>query len=78
MSSSADSWSCIITLRSEYDDKGTPLPGGPTTRQFGPVLEDKNQFEISLRRAQAAILNPDLPPERFLQMNIQQLKDAVR
>lgn len=74
MSSSAETWSCQISLRIEYDDKGVLLPG-PRTHVFGPVLTNKNQFEISLRRAQAAILNPHRSHDAFLQMTVQELKD---
>jgi len=77
MSSSANSWSCTISLRFEFDDKGTSL-SSPTTHQFGPVLRDKNQFEIFLRRAQAAILEPNRPRNTFLQMTVQELKDTAQ
>jgi len=77
MSSAADAWSCVISLRFEYDNRGMALPT-PRTHEFGPVLSDKNQFEISLRRAQAAILNPHLPHDKFLRMTAQDLQNYTQ
>jgi vacuolar protein sorting-associated protein 1 len=77
MSSAADAWTCAISLRLEYDSKGIAL-SPPITQKFGPVLSDKNQFEISLRRAQAAILNPHLSPDTFLRMTAQDLKNSTQ
>jgi hypothetical protein len=74
MSSSANAWTCSISLRFEYDGRGLPL-SSPRIHAFVPVLTNKNQFEISLRRAQAAILNPDIPHDAFLQKTAQELKD---
>ena len=74
MSSSANAWACSISLRFEYDGRGLPLPS-PRKHVFVPVLANRNQFEIYLRRAQAAILNPDIPPQAFLQKTAQELKD---
>jgi len=74
MSSSANAWACSISLRFEYDGRGLPL-SSPRIYVFVPVLTNKNQFEISLRRAQAAILNPDIPHDAFLQKTAQELKD---
>ena len=77
MSSAADAWSCVISLRFEYDNRGMALPT-PRTHEFGPILSDKNQFEISLRRAQAAILNPHLPHDKFLRMTAQDLQNYIQ
>ena len=74
MSSSANAWACSISLRFEYDSRGLPL-SSPRIHAFIPVLTNRNQFEISLRRAQAAILNPDIPHDAFLQKTAQELKD---
>lgn len=76
LSSFADSWTCKISLRFDYDDSGNPMHGG-LTHQFGPPLTSKSQFEISLRRAQAAILNRHLPPETFLQKTAEELRIAA-
>jgi vacuolar protein sorting-associated protein 1 len=77
MSSVSDTWSCRISLRFEYDDRGTPLPAS-TTHEFGAILTNKNQFEICVRRAQAAVLNPHLPHDTFVKKTVQELKDATQ
>ncbi|KAG2067161.1 hypothetical protein BDR04DRAFT_1144485 [Suillus decipiens] len=59
MSSHASSWSCTITLRIGFDRNGRDLQK-PTNVPFGPTITDKSDFEVWLRRAQAAILNPDM------------------
>ncbi|KAF8873236.1 P-loop containing nucleoside triphosphate hydrolase protein [Infundibulicybe gibba] len=68
MSSSAASWSCRISLRIEYDSEGRLL-GASNTTLFGPCLTDKGTVELWLRRAQAAILHPQLQPSFFLDMD---------
>ncbi|KAG2364145.1 P-loop containing nucleoside triphosphate hydrolase protein [Suillus spraguei] len=59
MSSHASSWSCTITLRIGFDRNGRDLQK-PTNVPFGQTITDKSDFEVWLRRAQAAILNPDV------------------
>lgn len=76
MSSSSDTWSCRISLRFDYDDK-VPLPAS-TTHEFGPILTNKNQFEICVRRAQAAVLNSHLPHDTFVRKTVQDLNDATQ
>jgi hypothetical protein len=73
MSNSADSWSCVVSLRLDYDSKGTPLSKSRRI-DFGPVITDKNKVEIWLRRAQTAILNPDRAREDFLYKTEQELR----
>jgi len=68
MSSSATSWSCKIKLRFDYAVQQREI-------SFGPTITDKNDIEIWLRRAQAAILNPNLAPESFHTMSIQELRN---
>ncbi|KAF7974104.1 hypothetical protein HWV62_13427 [Athelia sp. TMB] len=74
MAGSAGSWSCTIELRMPYDNKGKLLSGAPRRVPFGPRLTEKGQFELTLRRAQAAILNPHLPVDTFLPMTVEELK----
>jgi GTPase SAR1 family protein len=74
MSSSATAWSCKIKLRFDYDSSGhSSLQQKEIS--FGSTITDRNDVEIWLRRAQAAILNPDLAPERFHTMSIQELRN---
>lgn len=74
MSSNATTWSCKIKLRFDYDSSG-----GSAAQQkevvFGPTITDKNAVDVWLRRAQAAILNPNLAPESFHRKSIQELKN---
>ena len=74
MSSSATTWSCRIKLRFDYDSSGRSSLQQKEI-SFGPTITDRNDVEIWLRRAQAAILNPDLAPERFHTMSIQELRN---
>lgn len=55
MSSSATTWSCQISLRYEYDDAGVKM--SVTQHTFSPVLTDRGQVELWIRRAQVAILS---------------------
>ncbi|EGO22889.1 hypothetical protein SERLADRAFT_471404 [Serpula lacrymans var. lacrymans S7.9] len=73
MSSAAKSWSCTISLRTDYDHTGKALAQSSKVL-FGAPLTNKNEVDIWLRRAQSAILNPSLPPESFYQMPYAELR----
>ena len=60
----ADEWSCAIFLRLEFDANGDPYPMQETV-PFGPKLTNKDEVEIWLRRAQAAILSPHIQSADF-------------
>jgi hypothetical protein len=74
MSSNATSWSCTITLRLGFDNTGKNQK--PTTEPFGRTITDKNEVEVWLRRAQAAILNPDVPSSSFHTKTIEELRNT--
>ncbi|KAG2066550.1 hypothetical protein BDR04DRAFT_1129964 [Suillus decipiens] len=74
MSSHATSWSCTITLRIGFDSNGLDLQK-PTNVRFGPTITDRSEFEVWLRRAQAAILNPNVPSSTFHTKTIEELKN---
>ncbi|KAH0834801.1 P-loop containing nucleoside triphosphate hydrolase protein [Lanmaoa asiatica] len=74
MSSNATTWSCTIKLRFDYDSSGHSASQSKEVA-FGSTITNKNEVDVWLRRAQAAILNPDLAPERFHRMNIQDLRN---
>jgi hypothetical protein len=75
MSSSATSWSCTIKLRFDYDSSGRNLPQANQREiPFGTPITDKNDVDIWLRRAQAAILNPGIPPNSFHKKTIAELR----
>ncbi|KAJ7853672.1 P-loop containing nucleoside triphosphate hydrolase protein [Mycena olivaceomarginata] len=73
MSSSAESWSCDISLRFDYDSPGATMPIGTYT--FGSTITDKRAVELWLRRAQAAILSPHLSYQDFYTKSVQELKN---
>lgn len=75
MSSSGEVWRCAVELRFDYDGNGNPRPRGSRRVSFGAEFKDKRLFEIYLRRAQAAILNPHLSSDSFLSKTEQELKD---
>ena len=61
-------WSCQVTLRFEYDSSGTPLSEVRLV-PFGTPLDNPDDVELTLRRAQAAVLNyPNLEADEFLHM----------
>ncbi|KAG1844181.1 P-loop containing nucleoside triphosphate hydrolase protein [Suillus subalutaceus] len=74
MSSHATSWSCTITLRIGFDSNGLDLQK-PTNVRFGPKITDRSEFEVWLRRAQAAILNPNVPSSTFHAKTIEELRN---
>ena len=65
-----DPWSCQVSLKFQYNSRNQELvPHRPFL--FGPVMTSPAEVKERLRRAQVAILNPDLDspdfPDRFLQ-----------
>jgi hypothetical protein len=74
MSSHAASWSCTITLRIGFDSNGLDLQK-PTNVLFGRTITDRSEFEVWLRRAQAAILNPNVPASTFHTKTIEELRN---
>ncbi|KAG1834946.1 P-loop containing nucleoside triphosphate hydrolase protein [Suillus subluteus] len=74
MSSYATSWSCTITLRFGFDSNGLDLQK-PTNVPFGRTITDRSEFEVWLRRAQAAILNPNVPCSTFHTKTIEELRN---
>lgn len=77
MSSASATWSCGIKLRYQYDGEDKPLDVC-TTEPFGLQLSRKEDVEIWIRRAQAAILSPHLPPRHFLEKTEAELKEMTR
>ncbi|KAJ6632403.1 P-loop containing nucleoside triphosphate hydrolase protein [Mycena sp. CBHHK59/15] len=74
MSSSADAWSCEISLRFDFDRHGTRIDS--ITERFSPTITDKKYIELWLRRAQAAILSRHIPIPEFLTKSEQELRSA--
>lgn len=80
LSRSPAEWSCRVSIRYEYDAKQDKLPEVSEV-PFGEVITDPGVVEIALRRAQLAILNPDLShtqifaatPKELLELSAQSL-----
>ncbi|KAG5640591.1 hypothetical protein DXG03_007994 [Asterophora parasitica] len=72
LSSSTNRWTCQISIRREYDASGNLLDKVSET-SFGHVIIDKNNVELALRRAQVAVLNPDLDPSDILRASADDL-----
>ncbi|KIK78305.1 hypothetical protein PAXRUDRAFT_334451 [Paxillus rubicundulus Ve08.2h10] len=73
MSSSAKTWSCTIKLRFDYDSSGRALVRSKEVA-FGAPITNKDDVDIWLRRAQAAILNPHTPSENFHKKTVTELR----
>ena len=65
LSHSPDAWTCRIKIRDEYNENGKQLDEVAEV-DFGPLITEKTRVEDMLRRAQAAVLRPDLDPATFL------------
>ena len=66
--SSPGPWTCRLSIRWEFDDEGKPL-GKVEESSFGMPITNKDDVELSLRRAQAAVLNPEFPPSFFVSIS---------
>lgn len=67
---SSSTWSCAISLRIVGDTQN----GAPSVVPFSPVITDRNQVEVWIRAAQAAVLCPHLPRETFKGKSREELK----
>ena len=47
----------------------------PTTVPFGPTITDRSEVEVWLRRAQTAILNPNVPSSSFHTKTLEELRN---
>ncbi|KAG6835134.1 hypothetical protein H0H93_004550 [Arthromyces matolae] len=65
LNNSPGKWSCIISIRREYDRNGKILDK-VSEKRFGEVIYQKDQVEPALRRAQMAVLNPHLNLDDFV------------
>ena len=64
LQASSGPWSCRISIRLEYDSVGKRLDEISETA-FGSIITDKSDVENALRLAQFAVLNPQVPFEKF-------------
>ncbi|KZT20530.1 hypothetical protein NEOLEDRAFT_1122565 [Neolentinus lepideus HHB14362 ss-1] len=73
---SDDTWFCQISLRFDYDESGTKQLSKDI--KFGPVITDKKDVELWLRRAQAAILSTRTPPSAFYGLSREDIRNAIK
>ncbi|TBU24235.1 P-loop containing nucleoside triphosphate hydrolase protein [Dichomitus squalens] len=66
-------WSCQIKIRWEYDEKDKRYEEVSEV-DFGALLTDKAKVEPMLRRAQAAVLNPHVLKDDFVDMSDEKLR----
>lgn len=69
-------WTCRLSIRWEFDDEGKRLQRVDET-PFGKPITNKTDVELALRRAQAAVLNPESPALFFVSMSEQDLADSM-
>ncbi|KDQ18068.1 hypothetical protein BOTBODRAFT_63785 [Botryobasidium botryosum FD-172 SS1] len=76
LSASTEPWYCQVSLRFEYDEYRKPLKDVREVA-FGPSLSfnEKADVELVLRRAQTAILNPNIPHTDFLSLSVDELRN---
>jgi hypothetical protein len=72
--SSPNPWSCQVRIRWEFNNHGIRKFGDVGEVPFGPCITDKSHIELVLRQAQAAVLNPSVPFEEFLNKSKEELK----
>lgn len=77
LSSSLGPWTCQVSIRWEFDANDKPFDEVSEV-PFGPLIKDEGEVELTLRRAQAAILNPSLPPSSFLSLSLDELRRGSR
>ena len=65
-------WSCTISLRFQYDDKGKSL--NRSKEVSFPTIYNPKDVELWLRRAQAAILTPQADPQEFHNKSREEIK----
>lgn len=75
LSSSGESWSCQISIRWEFENDGKPK-NKVQEHIFGPLITNKADVELYLRRAQSAVLNPSTDSAKFLGKTARDLKST--
>ena len=71
--SKAPTWSCDISLQFMYKTDGSPEPAFRSVPFISDII-NKEEVEISIRRAQSAILNPDILHVEFLDKTADELR----
>ena len=63
LSRSSEPWKCTVSLNFHSSRSSTKKP---VTIQFGDVITDRSEVEERIRRAQRAVLSPNIDHARFL------------
>lgn len=66
-------WRGQVKLRWERDVQGSKLEK-VREEKFGPVLSDEEELETMLKRAQLAILNPNISSKNFVHLDLSTVK----
>lgn len=69
MRSTTDSWSCQISIQTDFNEEGRRMT------PFGNRIYDKSSVELWIRRAQAAVLSPYHSPTYFFTKTASELKN---
>lgn len=73
LSESSKAWSCQISIRRAFDAFGNALETSHET-PFGSLITNKKDVEPELRRAQIAVLNPEIPLDKILGQTMKELE----
>ena len=73
LSSSSGDWNCQISIRWEFKEDGK-RQDQVVEQPFGPLVTNKSEVELLLRQAQSAVLNPNINPRDFLEMDADALQ----
>lgn len=65
LSHSPNAWQCQVSIRWEFKEDGC-REDEVREVPFGPVITSKTNLELVLRQAQAAVLNPQRAPSKWL------------
>lgn len=74
LASSTGPWSCRVSIRYEFDKNGRRLEE-VVEKPFGSIINNKAEVEVALRRAQLAILHPDMTESQILKITEDDLFD---
>ncbi|PBK80191.1 hypothetical protein ARMGADRAFT_1003277 [Armillaria gallica] len=73
LASSEDPWCCQISIRYEFEPNGEMRLKDVIEHKFGDLIMKKTEVELMLRRAQWAVLNPELSYEHILVMSMHEM-----
>ncbi|KAI0027599.1 P-loop containing nucleoside triphosphate hydrolase protein [Vararia minispora EC-137] len=75
-SSMSPSWQCQVSIRWEFDESGC-VQDKVIEVPFGDIITDKDEVELALRRAQFAVLNPDIEVSHILSLTTTQIRQGI-